>query len=89
MFPDLAPPFPLPKPGDRVQVAVASPVAPALLRHAAGRPRWCRVVEVKTGPEDLFPVVVRLPSGRHGAYQQHEIRGLQRAWWRKLLDGLL
>ena len=69
---DLEPGFPLPHKGDRVQVAVT---ATAL---AASAPlSWCRVVRVDCGEYDLFPVTVRLPDGRMGAYQQHEIRGLQ------------
>jgi hypothetical protein len=88
--PDLGPRFPLPARGDRVRVPVTgtSRTAPDLL-VARDELTWCRVVQVLTGPYDLFPVNVRLPSGRVGAYQQHEIRGWQpsparrvRAWLR-------
>jgi hypothetical protein len=84
--PDLDPVFPLPARGDQVQVAVntAARTAPALL-GAGPEPRWCRVVAVHTGPYDLFPVTVRLPSGRLGAYQQHEISGWRPSWRRRLL----
>jgi hypothetical protein len=69
----LAPPFPLPARGDKVLVLVS----PGLITAAAAE--WCRVVSVDTGPGDLFPVAVRYPDGRRGAYQQHEIRGWQPA----------
>jgi hypothetical protein len=83
--PDLDPVFPLPARGDQVQVAVTTQArtAPGLL-SAGPEARWCRVVSVDTGPYDLFPVTVRLPSGRLGAYQQHEIRGWRPAWWRRI-----
>lgn len=84
MHADLEPRFPLPARGDRVQVKVTgtSRTAPTLLA-AADQLAWCRVVSVRTGPHDLFPVGVRLPSGRLGAYQQEEIHGWRRAWWRR------
>jgi hypothetical protein len=74
-LPDLEPVFPLPAPGDMVQVLVSrgSPAAAGLVAGPA--PDWCLVVRVATGKYDLFPVTVRLPSGRLGSYQQGEIRG--------------
>jgi hypothetical protein len=77
---DLAPEFPLPGPGDRVLVLVqaGARTAPALVSGKA-TVEWCLVTRVRTRPEDLFPVQVRLPSGQLGAYQQGEIRGWQPA----------
>jgi len=86
VLPDLEPQFPLPARGDRVQVSVTGTArtAPQLLADA-DQLAWCRVVHINTGEYDMFPVTVRLPSGRLGAYQQHEIRGWQQAWWRRVL----
>jgi len=83
--PDLDPLFPLPARGDRVQVSVTATTrtAPVLLA-SRDELAWCRVVQVLAGPHVLFPVNVRLPSGRLGAYQQHEIRGWRPAWWRRV-----
>jgi hypothetical protein len=78
-LPDLEPAFPLPAPGDMVQVLVSrgSKTAPGLVAGPA--PDWCMVVRVATGPHDLFPVTVLLPSGRLGSYQQGEILGWRQA----------
>lgn len=65
MMPDLDPLFPLPRRGDRVLVRV----------HPGNGEAWCRVTGVDDGPDVLFPVTVRLPDGRRGAYQQHELHG--------------
>jgi hypothetical protein len=69
---DLAPEFPLPAPGDYVLVLASGGAG-----TAPGRPglQWCQVLSVRAGPYDLFPVIVALPAGGKGAYQQHEIRG--------------
>ena len=89
MTEDLAPPFPLPGRSDHVLVLVhaGARTAPSLIAMAP-RTEWCRVIDVRTGPYDLFPVVVRLPDGRHGAYQQHEILGWRPGQRRRFLDRL-
>ena len=33
------------------------------------------MIRVDTGSQVLFPVVVRLPNGKRGAYRRHEIGG--------------
>ena len=72
---DLEPAFPMPAVGDRVLVLVSrgSRVSPSLVAGPA--PEWCLVSRLAEGPHDLFPVIVRLPGGGEGAYQQGEIRG--------------
>jgi hypothetical protein len=76
-MPDLSPPFPLPGRGDRVLVKVYGPgPVPGPVS------RWCRVVHVDAGPDVLFPVAVRLPDGRRGCYQQHEVLGWRPSWLR-------
>jgi len=83
-MPDLEPACPLPGRGDRVLVLVSqgSGVAPRLVAGPA-LSSWCTVTRVDTGPYDLFPVTVRLPDGKLGAYQQHEILEIRhRPGWR-------
>jgi hypothetical protein len=84
-MPDLSPPFPLPRRGDRVLVKVYG-LDPG---PAGTHEHWCRVVDGDAGPDVLFPVTVRLPDGRRGSYQQHELLGWRpsnlRLAWRRVL----
>ena len=94
MMEDLAPEYPLPAPGDYILVQVygETRTAPALVMTGP-RLAWCLVTAVRTGPDDLYPVIVELPGGAVGAYQQHEITGWHparptrtsrlRAWFRR------
>jgi hypothetical protein len=86
---DLAPEFPLPGPGDYVLVLVSGASAAPGLVAGWSRLAWCLVTDVRLGPDDLYPVIVELPGGAVGAYQQHEIRGWhparrRRTWLQRL-----
>jgi len=79
-MPDLAPLFPLPRCGDRVLVKVYGP-------FSGPAEQWCRVTGADDGPGVLFPVTVRLPGGRRGSYQQHELLGWRPSRLRLILGG--
>lgn len=75
MLEDLAPVFPLPARGDLVLVLVTGGARCAPLLITGARLEWCPVTVVQAGPQDLYPVTVRLPDGALASYQQGEIRG--------------